>query len=536
MMPNDNDTLSRPRPTENPGWRRFSPSLILLGVFAAFGLFVIGLLVFRYPHYLARTRASEDYDRNYAGRKSAHALLASYGSVMDVEWLLPEHDRLQSALEIAARNAGRSLADVRAELEDFAVAVRSGRVTDPSDRVCAAVIEGRLHLAAEEAQQIAVVAKAARQSAEQKRKADDDDALDYGREEVAALQLTAATLTASEQDGRAQEQLGIALSLVSRDANSHTWGNLQLEIGRNHLRLARQLPSRAGRDHLDQAIAALRLADEAMAGWYLSSDRAELLFMLGSTMLDRAERSVPTDAEPLAAEAARVLQRALAGHDRRRSPSDWIATRQRLTTAQDLCGDPLSATEQVRRARKAVSSIRSCAERIDPARSPREWAVAQSELGDALQDLASCVPKSACETLTTALAAHRHALERAPRNRNPVLWSLVQNRLADTLFRLAELGGEAGAVGFLNEAASACRASLDVLTRDQAPILWAKAQWNLARILFALEQRGAGQGGVAQAEAQRASATALTVLTGNDFPRLHAELVALRSGSIAKRE
>ncbi len=126
-------------------------------------------------------------------------------------------------------------------------------------------------------------------------------------------------------------------------------------------------------------------------------------------------------------------------------------------------------------------------------RAPLDWAMTQTNLGNALKVLGE--RESGTASLEAAVAAYRAALEEQPRDRVPLDWARVQTNLGNALEVLGER--ESGTAS-LEAAVAAFRAALEEQPRDRVPLDWAMTQTNLGNALAALGER---EGGTASLEA-----------------------------------
>ena len=87
-----------------------------------------------------------------------------------------------------------------------------------------------------------------------------------------------------------------------------------------------------------------------------------------------------------------------------------------------------------------------------------------------------------------AVGACRAALEELTREHAPLDWAMTQSNLGDAL---AMLGEREGGTERLEEAVYAYRAALEEIAPESAPFDSAATQSNLDRVLQVLEARGA---------------------------------------------
>jgi tetratricopeptide (TPR) repeat protein len=110
---------------------------------------------------------------------------------------------------------------------------------------------------------------------------------------------------------------------------------------------------------------------------------------------------------------------------------------------------------------------------------PRQWAITQNNLGNALQ--AQGTKAEAPESLRLfgeALVAYRDALLVFTREQTPALWAMTKHNVGSALQE----------EGLFGEAVVAYREALLVWTRQQRPQQWAMAQNNLARAYYNLKE------------------------------------------------
>jgi hypothetical protein len=106
-------------------------------------------------------------------------------------------------------------------------------------------------------------------------------------------------------------------------------------------------------------------------------------------------------------------------------------------------------------------------------RVPLDWAMTQSNLGNAFAELGA--RESGTAHLAEAVAAYRAALEELTRDRGPLQWATVQAGLG---IALASVGVREGNVAILEEAVKAYDAALEERRRDLVPLLWAMTTGN----------------------------------------------------------
>jgi len=169
---------------------------------------------------------------------------------------------------------------------------------------------------------------------------------------------------------------------------------------------------------------------------------------------------------------------------RERVPRDWALTQNNLGNALWLLGERESGTGRLE---EAVAAYRTVLEERTRERAPLDWAATQHNLGAALAELGE--RESGTAKLEEAIAAYRAVLEERTRERAPLDWAATQNNLGTALWKLGER--ESGTAR-LEEAVLAYRAALEESTRDHVPLDWARTQNNLGNTLSDLGERESG--------------------------------------------
>ena len=221
-------------------------------------------------------------------------------------------------------------------------------------------------------------------------------------------------------------------------------------------------------------------------------------------------------------EAVAAYRAALEEYTRERVPLDWAKTQNNLGGAllslADRGGGPWATPRE--RIEEAVAAYRAALEEYTRERVPLLWAIAQNNLGTALESRGWYGGEGVSQTglLEEAVAAHRAALEEFTRERVPLLWAMAQIDLGSALSTLGKWEGKSG-TGRLEEAVAAYRAALNEFTRERVPLNWAKTQYSLG---VALESLGELESGTARLEqAVAAYREALKEMTPEAAPYLH---------------
>jgi len=193
---------------------------------------------------------------------------------------------------------------------------------------------------------------------------------------------------------------------------------------------------------------------------------------------------------------------------RSRVPRDWAMTQINLGNALWTIG---AREGSVTRLEEAVATYRTALEEWTRCRAPLDWATAQSNLGNALQTIGA--RENSTTRLEEAVAAYHAALKERTRARVPLDWATTQNNLG---LALRTLGTRENNSTRLTEAIVAFRLALEERTRDRVPLQWAGTQDNLGAALNTLGRR---EGGTSQLkEAVVAHRAALEEFTRDRAP------------------
>lgn len=160
----------------------------------------------------------------------------------------------------------------------------------------------------------------------------------------------------------------------------------------------------------------------------------------------------------------------------------------------------------------AIEAYRSTLLEVPRDRFPRQWAMAQNNLANALSTLGE--RETGTLRLEQAIAVYELALQERTRERGPRQWAGTQNNLGLALWALAD---REGGTALLERAVTAYQAALQEYTREQTPQDWATTQGNLGK---ALQRLGKLEGGTARLEqAAAAYQAALREYTRERTPR-----------------
>lgn len=155
----------------------------------------------------------------------------------------------------------------------------------------------------------------------------------------------------------------------------------------------------------------------------------------------------------------------------------------------------LSPDEALERLQQAKEAYRQALECCPKDKSPVEWAMAQSDLGSVLTDLA-LLTGDVTRQLEEAIEHHERALEVyslvSPKGDSDV--AITQTNLGTAYYHLGvKLNGDR-AEDCLSRAAASFRAALQVFTRNSSPRTWATLSIYMAGVLAELGARQAERG------------------------------------------
>ncbi|MCU1264540.1 MAG: hypothetical protein JWM21_858 [Acidobacteria bacterium] len=174
--------------------------------------------------------------------------------------------------------------------------------------------------------------------------------------------------------------------------------------------------------------------------------------------------------------------------------------------------------EKSRLLTEAIAEYRQILTLYTPEHSPREWALTQTNLGNALQDLVYLVggPDS-FKHLKEAEAAYKEAIKSRPRLPFPRTCGCSEVNLGVALHNLGRLGGRES-TKFLKEAEKAFEDALRFLTPQNEPQEW---NWTQARLGRVLQDLGRLGGPEAASNLRKAEAIYRDVLAVNEGPNNH---------------
>jgi tetratricopeptide (TPR) repeat protein len=183
---------------------------------------------------------------------------------------------------------------------------------------------------------------------------------------------------------------------------------------------------------------------------------------------------------------------ALQEYDRDRVPRQWAMSQNSLGNALMTLGVRESGTTSLE---EAVNTYLLALEAYSHKLGLVDWAITEANLGVALQRLGE--RESGTGQLERAVTAYRAALaalapyhavlEQDTRDRPPWMpWAITQCNLGAAL---QTLGEREGSTARLEEAVAAYRAVLEEYTHDRAPLEWARIHMNLGNVLRTLGER-----------------------------------------------
>jgi tetratricopeptide (TPR) repeat protein len=217
----------------------------------------------------------------------------------------------------------------------------------------------------------------------------------------------------------------------------------------------------------------------------------------------------------LLTDAIRAYRQALEVYTRADSPQDWAVTQTNLGNALQAQGQRAVGERGMQLLADAVTAYREILEVRTRADSPQDWAATQTNLGHVLAIQGErTVGERGTQLLADAVTACRQALEVYTRTDSPQDWAMTQNNLGNTLIMQGErTAGERG-TQLLADAVRAYRQALEVRTRTDWPQDWAATQTNLGTALAMQGERTTGERGTQLlADAVTACRQALEVRT-----------------------
>jgi len=203
---------------------------------------------------------------------------------------------------------------------------------------------------------------------------------------------------------------------------------------------------------------------------YLTKE-ADALFSQGNEFGDNAALS-----------SAIVRFRSLAELEpRERVPRDWAVIQNSLGNALEKLGERETGTERLE---ESVAAYRAALTEFTRQRAPLDWAVIQNNLGNALEQLGE--RESGTERFEQSVVAYREALTERTRERLPLKWAMTQNNLG---VALEQLGERESGTERLEQSVAAYREALTERTRERVPRDWAISVGNQGVVLIVLARR-----------------------------------------------
>lgn len=187
-------------------------------------------------------------------------------------------------------------------------------------------------------------------------------------------------------------------------------------------------------------------------------------------------------------EAVTTLQGTLKEYTRERSPLDWAMTKTALGNALMRLGERERDTDTAL-LKAAVTAFQEALSERTRDRIPLDWAMTQNNLGMAFTRLGE--REAGTADLEAAVKACQDALKEQTRERVPLDWAKTQNLLGAALKTLGEREGNTTR---LEDAVTACQEALKERTRERVPLDWAMTQNNLGNALESLAEREGNTG------------------------------------------
>jgi tetratricopeptide (TPR) repeat protein len=279
-------------------------------------------------------------------------------------------------------------------------------------------------------------------------------------------QADALLVQTEEQDAAAARQAE-QLARDAQQAAERRWLNAAEKEGkRGDLAMTR----------LRYADAALRYAAAANTVPTSRQDaRLGYLEQEAGALYHQGDERGDNTAASLTIDRYRALARAT---DHTTAPREWAMTQNNLGNALLVLGERESETARLE---QAIVAFRAALQVWTRDQRPLDWAMAEMNLGHALWVLGD--RESGTAQLEEAIGAYRAALQEWTRDRVPLEWAMTETNLGGALVTLGER--ESGTAR-LDEAVTAFSAALQEQTRERAPLDWATAELNLGNALLML--------------------------------------------------
>ena len=251
----------------------------------------------------------------------------------------------------------------------------------------------------------------------------------------------------------------------------------------------------------DQAVQAFRSALEVYTKADLPQDWARTQNNLGIALKVEAERFTGTQAIALFDQAVQAYRGALEVRTKADLPQAWALTQNNLGNALDNEGALTPGEKGSELFEQAVQAYRSALEVRTKAALPQDWASTQNNLGNALDNegLRATSKQQAIALFEQAAQAYRSALEVYTRADLPQQWAMAQNNLGTALQQEGMSSQGNPSATLLNQAAQAYQSALEVRTKTTDPYHWAQTMRNLAIVYNAQGNTAAAQQTTAEA-------------------------------------
>ena len=287
-----------------------------------------------------------------------------------------------------------------------------------------------------------------------------------------------------------------AAALVRRDQSPELWAEVQVWLGMAHHELGIRVEGAAAADHLCQAVAAYRAAQQVYNRETLPEDWAMTQNNLASSLDEQAKRTTGEEETRLLGDAVAASRLALQVLTRESLPQHWAQTQNNLAVLLKAQAKRTTGEGGTKLLAESMAASRLALQVRTRETLPQDWAMTQNNLALSLVEQANrTTGDEGMRLLGDAVAAYRLALQVLTRESLPQHWAMTQNNLANSLSEQANRTlGEQG-MRLLGNAVAAYRLALQVLTRESLPQHWALTQNNLALSLVEQAKRSPGPPG-----------------------------------------
>jgi tetratricopeptide (TPR) repeat protein len=235
-------------------------------------------------------------------------------------------------------------------------------------------------------------------------------------------------------------------------------------------------------DQLAPLIEQVRALAESKNGVWNPETLAGVRFSLAAALYAQGEQSARNG--PLE-ESVELLHKVLDQWSRERDPRDWAMAENNLGIALWTLSTRGGGAAQLE---ESAAAFRESLKELTRESAPRQWAMAQNNLGFVLWTLST--QGGGAAPLVESIAAYREALREFTRESDPRQWAIAQTNLGAAL---KTLGDHESGEARLNEAVITYHEALKELTRERDPRQWATAQTGLGAALKTLGDRESGE-------------------------------------------